>query len=70
MVRRALVSLALLAGACNTDFEDPSIVLDLRILGMRADPPEIVAPVDPQDPTDVDAAKAPTRASTSRASSS
>jgi len=59
MVRRALVWLALLAGACNTDFEDPSIVLDLRVLGMRADPPEIVAPVDPEDPTDVDLADIP-----------
>ncbi len=65
MVRRAtslrlsLAAAACLAGACDTDFEDPSIVLDLRILGMRAEPPEIVTPVDPDDPTDVDLADIP-----------
>lgn len=61
MVRRdagplwiALALAAGLTGGCDTDFEDPSIVLDLRILGMRAEPPEVVTPVDPDDPTDVD----------------
>jgi hypothetical protein len=57
--RTALLLVLVAAGACNTDFEDPSIVLDLRILGMRAEPPEIVAPVDPEDPTAVDLADIP-----------
>lgn len=57
---RLVVGLAAaFAGACDTDFEDPSIVLDLRILGMRAEPPEIVTPVDPEDPTDIDLADVP-----------
>jgi len=44
------------ATACDTDFEDAAIVIDLRILGMRAEPPEVVAPVDPEDPASVDLA--------------
>jgi hypothetical protein len=31
-------------------FENPSIVIDLRIVGMQAEPPEQVAPVDPMNP--------------------
>jgi hypothetical protein len=58
-IRLVLGVAAAIAGGCDTDFEDPSIVLDLRILGMRAEPPEIVAPVDPADPTDIDLADIP-----------
>jgi hypothetical protein len=57
MVR--LIAIVLLVAACDTDFEDPSIVLDLRILGMRAEPPEIVTPFDPDDPMNVDLADIP-----------
>lgn len=39
-----------LASGCATDFEDPSIVLDLRVLGVRATPPEVMVEVDPDDP--------------------
>lgn len=38
-----------LAGGC-ADFEDPSIVIDLRVLGVVAEPAEIVLPFDPGDP--------------------
>ena len=51
----------LLAG-CTT-FEDPTIVLDLRVLAMRAEPPEQVIDVDltaPPSPTDVLAQLGPT----------
>jgi len=51
-MRRALIALALLASGCG-NFEDQSIVLDMRPLGMRADPPEVVSPVDPKDPTNL-----------------
>jgi hypothetical protein len=57
MVRRraaALVLAALSAAACDASFDDPAIVVDLRILGMQAEPPEIVIPYDPDDPTAVD----------------
>jgi hypothetical protein len=53
---RRLVRAALLVGlapAC-TDFEDPAVVIDMRVLGMRAEPPEIVTPYDPENPTAVD----------------
>ena len=44
---------ALLAGVglvgCGS-FEDPAIVLDLRVLAMRAEPPEQLFPVDPANP--------------------
>jgi hypothetical protein len=50
----ALVLVA--AGAACTDFEDPTVVVDTRILGMRAEPPEIVVPFDAEDPTSVDPA--------------
>jgi hypothetical protein len=41
---------ALLALAACGSFEDPSIVLDLRILAMVAEPPEQVVVFDPQNP--------------------
>jgi hypothetical protein len=44
------------AAAGCTEFEDPAIVLDLRVLGMRAEPPEIMLPYDPDDPTAIDLA--------------
>lgn len=42
------VALAVCA-ACGS-FEDPTIVLDLRVLAMSAEPPEQVAPYDPDNP--------------------
>lgn len=45
----------IVCGAC-TDFEDPETVLDMRIIGMRAEPPEVVVPYDPENPTAVDPA--------------
>jgi len=47
-MKRLAVIIAVLAG-CATDFEDPSIVLDLRVLGVRATPPEVVVPIDLND---------------------
>lgn len=52
MVRRALIAASLAAGC--TSFEDPAVVIDMRTLGMRAEPPEIVTPYDPENPTAVD----------------
>lgn len=50
-MRALWIALAALAGAgCGTNFEDPAIVIDLRILGMRMTPPEIVVPFDPDNP--------------------
>jgi len=46
---------AALAAACS-DFDDPEVVADLRMLGMRAEPPEIMVPYDPTDPTRIDIA--------------
>jgi hypothetical protein len=48
MVTRIL-ALALLVGAaaCSNNFEARSIILDLRVLGMRSDPAEVVVDVDP-----------------------
>ena len=51
-----IVALAALAAIGCGEFEDPEIVLDLRILGISATPPEIVSPVDPDDPANVDLA--------------
>jgi hypothetical protein len=39
----------LLAMACGS-FENPSIVIDLRFVGIAAEPPEQVVPVDPENP--------------------
>src|SRR5205085_12099263 len=41
--------LAMLLGGCNT-FEDPDIVIDLRVIAMQADPPEQVVDVDLSNP--------------------
>jgi hypothetical protein len=49
VTRALLIAAALLAGACGS-FEDPLIVIDLRILSITATPPEQVIPFDPQDP--------------------
>jgi hypothetical protein len=51
MVRRGvpLLALALLAAGCGS-FEDPTIVIDLRVLAMQADHPELVLDFDPEDP--------------------
>jgi hypothetical protein len=38
------------AAACGGGFDSPTLVEDLRILGMRAEPPEVIVDVDPQDP--------------------
>jgi len=50
-VSRRLVAALGAAGlaACGS-FEDPSIVVDLRILAMTAEPPEQVTPFDPANP--------------------
>jgi hypothetical protein len=61
MVRRgctlrlgALAALAatLAAAGCGS-FEDPTIVLDLRVLAVQAQPPELVLDFDPEDPVAV-----------------
>jgi hypothetical protein len=49
MVRRAVAAVLVLA-ACSPGFESKSIVIDLRMLGLRADPPEIVEDFDPANP--------------------
>ncbi|HTE54543.1 MAG TPA: hypothetical protein VK698_27005 [Kofleriaceae bacterium] len=49
----ACAAIAASAAACS-DFEDPAQVVDMRVLGMRADPPEILVPYDPDDPTRVE----------------
>jgi hypothetical protein len=46
---RALPAVVLLA-ACQTGFERPSIVIDLRVLAMRTDPAEVVVDFDPRQP--------------------
>jgi hypothetical protein len=49
--RHGLVALVAGLGlvGCGS-FEDPAIVLDLRVLAMRAEPPEQLFPVDPAQP--------------------
>jgi hypothetical protein len=42
----ALACAAGLAAGCGADFEDPSIVIDLRMLGATVDPPEVLVPID------------------------
>jgi hypothetical protein len=53
MKRALLLALApaVLAAGCGS-FEDPAIVIDLRVLGMSADPPEQLVPYDPANPPD------------------
>jgi hypothetical protein len=53
--RAGALVLVAAASACS-DFEDPAVVIDTRIIGMRAEPPEIVVPFDPENPTAVDPA--------------
>jgi hypothetical protein len=50
----AAAILALASGAACTEFDDPGQVIDMRVLGMRADPPEVLVPYDPEDPTRVE----------------
>lgn len=50
MIRRAALIAALIAAAGCGNFETPSIVLDLRVLGMTVTPPEVVAEVDLDNP--------------------
>ena len=38
----ALISLVMGAAACTPGFDEPSLVLDLRVLAMKAEPPEII----------------------------
>jgi hypothetical protein len=47
----ALVALVALAG-CGS-FEDPTRVIDLRVLAMQANPPEVVVDFDPENPAAV-----------------
>jgi hypothetical protein len=47
-----LAAAALVGGACN-HFDNPDLVVDLRVLGMVAEPPEVITPYDPADPTAV-----------------
>ncbi len=54
MRRAALLASLLCSAAACGDFETPSIVLDLRILGVSVEPPEVVSPFDPENPTEVD----------------
>jgi len=49
-MRPRYAALALLAAAGCGTFEDPAIVLDLRVLDMVADPPEQLVPYDPDTP--------------------
>lgn len=53
-MRSLLLICALAAGGCATDFEDPSIVLDLRILAVTAEPAEIVVDVESIDASSLD----------------
>lgn len=46
----ALCALATLAAACSPGFEDPSIVIDLRVLAIGAEPAEVVVDIDPSNP--------------------
>ena len=55
-MRRALLPAALALAACGAGFQKESIVVDLRILGVRADPPEVVVDIDP---TQIDPAHPP-----------
>jgi len=50
-VRAWALLLVVLAAGCGS-FEDPTIVLDLRVLAITADPPEQVVPFDPANPPD------------------
>ncbi len=47
--RRVIAAGLALAAACGS-FENPSIVIDLRMIAMTAEPPEQVVPFDPSNP--------------------
>lgn len=47
------ISLLALLCACNAGFEDPEIVVDLRVLAIEIEPAEVVVDFDPQNPTNV-----------------
>lgn len=49
-MRAAAAALTLLAAACGTGFEDPSIVIDLRVLSMSVEPPEVILDFDLMNP--------------------
>ncbi len=51
MVR--LVACLALLGACDAGFQDPNIVIDLRVLAIRTEPAEVVVDFDPANPTNV-----------------
>jgi hypothetical protein len=48
--RSALLLLFFGLAACTPDFEQIWLVKDLRILGLQADPPEVLVPIDAQYP--------------------
>jgi hypothetical protein len=48
----AITAATLFAAGCG-EFETQSIVLDLRVLAMTVDPPEVVTPFDPDNPDDI-----------------
>ncbi len=52
VMKRALVLVATAAVGCGS-LESPSIVVDLRVLGISVEPPEIVAPFVPDNPESV-----------------
>lgn len=59
MVRRAWLAPMVAAWAaglagCDPGFESPAIVRDLRMLAIRATPPEVVLDFDPEHPEDVE----------------
>jgi hypothetical protein len=41
-MRRAILLLSFLACACDVGFQDEAVVVDLRVLGVRADPAEVI----------------------------
>ena len=51
MVRR--IPWLLILAACDAGFEDPTIVIDLRVLAIETEPAEVVVDFDPQNPTSV-----------------
>jgi hypothetical protein len=58
--RRAILPiLAVAALGCDAGFDDAAIVVDLRILGMRAEPPEVIVPFNPDDPAQLDISAIP-----------
>ncbi len=45
-----VAALAAASSACEANFEPQSIVIDLRVLAMQANPPEVIVDVDPRHP--------------------